>query len=242
MALRRGKPATAGSKQATRKPVKAAGPSRREKLGQLTTAFSMTRKADAKMLPLVLGAFVVIVAVFVLLGVLLKHPVYLAIIGVMVALVVAAAVFGRRVQRTAFGQVEGQLGAAAAVLSNMRGNWRVTPAVGFTKEQDLLHRVVGRPGIVLVGEGAQNRVRGLIGAEKRALSRVIGETPVYDVVVGDGEGQLALKDLEKHFLRLPRNIKPAQVNALEVRLKALRGNAAMPIPKGPMPTRPPRGR
>ncbi len=222
--------------------MKAAGPSRREKLGQLSTAFTMTRKADRAMLPLVLGTFVVVVAVFVLLGVLLQHPVYLSILGVMLALVVCAAVFGRRVQRTAFGQVEGQLGAAAAVLSNMRGNWRVTPAVGFTKEQDLLHRVVGRPGIVLVGEGAQNRVRNLIGAEKRALSRVIGETPVYDVVVGDGEGQVALKDLEKHFLRLPRNIKPAQVNSLEVRLKALRGNAAMPIPKGPMPTRPPRGR
>lgn len=242
MALRRGKTAPAASKNATRKPVKAAGPSRREKLGQLTTAFSMTRKADPKMLPLVLGTFVVVVAVFVLLGLLLKHPVYLAILGVLFALVAGAAVFGRRVQRTAFGQVEGQLGAAAAVLSNMRGNWRVTPAVGFTKEQDLLHRVVGRPGIVLVGEGAQNRVRHLIGAEKRALSRVIGETPVYEVVVGDGEGQIALKDLEKHFLRLPRNIKPAQVNALEARLKALRGNAAMPIPKGPMPTRPPRGR
>ena len=240
MALRRGKPATAGSKQATRKPVKAAGPSRREKLGQLTTAFSMTRKADAKMLPLVLGAFFVIVAVFVLLGVLLKHPVYLAIIGVMVALVVAAAVFGRRVQRTAFGQVEGQLGAAAAVLSNMRGNWRVTPAVGFTKEQDLLHRVVGRPGIVLVAEGSPSRVRNLIGTEKRILARFVGDTPVYDVVVGDGEGQITLKDLERHFTRLPRNIKPARVNELDAKLKALR--TAMPIPKGPMPTRVPRGK
>jgi hypothetical protein len=102
--------------------------------------------------------------------------------------------------------------------------------------------VVGRPGIVLVAEGASNRSRNLIGAEKRALARVVGDTPVYDVTVGDGEGQIALKDLEKHFMRLPRNIKPAQVNALDARLKALRTNSAMPIPKGPMPTRVPRGR
>jgi hypothetical protein len=230
------------TKKTTAKPAVKAGPSRREKLAQFRTAFTMTRKADPKMLPLVVGAFVVTLAVFVLIGVLLDHTIYLTILGVLFALVVTAAVFGRRVQRTAFGQVEGQLGAAAAVLQNMRGNWRVTPAVGFTKEQDRLHRVIGRPGIVLVGEGAPNRVRALIGAEKRTLARVVGETPVYDVVVGDGEGQIPLKNLEKHFLKLPRNIKPAQVNALDSRLKALRTNTAMPIPKGPMPTRVPRGK
>ncbi|MCW2585785.1 MAG: hypothetical protein JWN55_1301 [Frankiales bacterium] len=224
------------------KPTKAAGPSRREKLGQLRMAFTMTRKADPKMLPLVIGTFVLTLGVFVLIGSLVNHPIYATILGVLFALVATAAVFGRRVQKTAFGQVEGQLGAAAAVLQNMRGNWRVTPAVGFTKDQDLLHRVIGRPGIVLVAEGAPNRVRALIGAEKRALARVVGETPVYDVVVGDGEGQIALRDLEKHFLRLPRNIKPAQVNVLDKRLKALRTNAALPIPKGPMPTRVPRGK
>jgi hypothetical protein len=224
------------------KPAKKAGPSRKDKWRQIKVAFSMTRKADPKMLPLVLGAFVITLAVFVLVGILIGHPLYLGILGLLFALVVTAAVFGRRVQKTAFGQVEGQLGAAAAVLQNMRGNWRVTPAVGFTKEQDLLHRVVGRPGIVLVAEGSPNRVRSLIGAEKRSLARVVGDTPVYDVVVGEGEGQLALKDLERHFAKLPRNIKPAQVNALDTRLKALRTNAAMPIPKGPMPTRVPRGK
>jgi len=217
------------------------GPTRGEKLSQLRTAFGMTRKADPKMLPLVVGAFIVTLAVFVLIGIGVKHQVYLSVIGLLFALVATAAVFGRRVQKTAFSSVEGQLGAAAAVLQNMRGNWRVSPAVGFTKEQDLLHRVVGRPGVILVAEGAPNRTRGLVVAQKRQLARVLGETPLYDVSVGDGEGQVALKDLEKHFLRLPRNIKPAQVNAIDARLKAL-GSAALPIPKGPMPTRVPRGR
>jgi hypothetical protein len=235
MALGRGKKATA-----KKAPVKKVGPSRREKLGQIKLAFSMTRKADPKMLPLVLGTFVIVLAVFVLIGVLTSHPIYASVLGVLFALVVTAAVFGRRVQKTAFGQVEGQLGAAAAVLQNMRGNWRVTPAVGFTKEQDLLHQVIGRAGIVLVGEGNPNRVRNLIGAQKRALSRTVGDTPIYDVTVGDAEGQVALKDLEKHFLKLPRNIKPARVNELDARLKAMK--STLPIPKGPMPTRVPRGR
>jgi hypothetical protein len=238
MALgRRGK--AAAKKKA---PAKPAGPSRRERLQQIRLAFSMTRKNDPKMLPLIIGVFVITLGVFVALGFVLGHVIYLPVIGVLFAVLATAAVFGRRVQKAAYGQVEGQLGAAAAILSNMRGNWRVTPAVGFTKEQDLLHRVIGRPGIVLVAEGNASRVRSLIGAEKRSLSRVVGDTPVYDVTVGDGEGQIALKELERHFMRLPRNIKPAQVNLLDTRLKALRTNAPLPIPKGPMPTRMPRGK
>ena len=195
------------------------------------------------MLPLVVGAFVITLAIFVGIGAWAGHPVYLSVIGVLFALVVAVAVFGRRVQRAAYSQVEGQMGAAAAVLQNMRGNWRVTPAVQFNKDQDMVHRVVGRPGVVLVAEGNHNRTRGLIVNEKRALSRLVGETPIYDVYVGDGEGQISLRELEKHFTRLPRNIKPALVNQLDGRLKAIRASGgALPIPKGPMPTRVPRGK
>lgn len=231
MALGRRKP---GNKKAV--PAKKTGPSRREKLKQLSVAFTMTRKADATMLPLVVGTFVVVLAVFVLLGVLVSHPVTVGVFGVFLAALAALVMFGRRVQKTAYSQVDGQLGVAAAIVERMRGNWRVTPAVGFTKEQDLVHRVIGTPGIVLISEGAPNRTRGLVVAEKKRLSRVVGETPIYDVAIGDGEGQVALKNLERHVLKLPKNIKPAQVNALEARLKALTG-PSLPIPKGPMPTR-----
>lgn len=231
MALGRRKPGT--TKAA---PAKSAGPSRREKLQQLKVAFTMTRKGDPKMLPLVVGTFVLVLAVFVLLGLLVSHPVTLGVFGVFLAGLAALVVFGRRVQKAAYSQVDGQLGVAAAIVERMRGNWRVTPAVGFTKEQDLLHRVIGTPGIVLISEGAPNRTRGLVVAEKKRLSRVVGETPIYDVAIGDAQGQVALKDLERHILKLPKNIKPAQVNALDARLKALTG-PALPIPKGPMPSR-----
>jgi hypothetical protein len=229
-----------GRRKQTKAPK--AGPSRREKLSQVKLAFTMTRKADPKMLPLVIGTFVITLAVVVGVGIALGHPVYLGVLGLLLALVVTAAVFGRRVQRTAYRQVEGQAGAAAAVLTNMRGNWRVTPAVQLNRDQDMVHRVIGRPGVVLVGEGNPSRLRGLVVNEKRLLARVVGDTPIYDVVVGDGEGQVSLRELEKHFLRLPRNIKPALVNSLDGRLKAMRAaSGAMPIPKGPMPTRVPRG-
>jgi len=210
------------------------------RLKQVKQAFAVTRQNDPKVVPYLLAAFFGPFLLLLALGFVVGHPIYLGFLGLLIALIVTAFVFGRRVQATAYSQVEGQLGAAAAVLGNMRGDWRVTPAVGFTREQDLLHRVIGLPGVVLVAEGARNRTRNLVVTEKKRLSRWIGDVPVYEVLVGDGEGQVGLRELEKHFLKLPRNIKGKQVNELDRKLKAMGGAGAMPIPKGPMPTRMPR--
>jgi hypothetical protein len=228
----------AASTKATAK-TKKAKPPRGARLKQIKLAFTATREQDPKVLPLVLGAFLVPIVLLTVIGLVFGGVLYLAFLGLLLGLVAAAFVFGRRVQATAYSQVEGQIGAAAAVLTNMRGDWRVTPAVGFTREQDLLHRVIGRPGVILVAEGSSNRVRGLIANEKKRVARIIGDTPVYDVVVGDGEGQVGLRQLERHFLKLPRNIKGKTVNELDRKFKAL-PQSSLPIPKGPMPTRVPR--
>jgi len=240
------KPATSAATGKGSKPSKAktpagpAKPSRGERAQQIRTAFSLTRKGDPYLVLYLVGAFLVPFVLLLSLGLLISHPVYLGIIGFLAGLVAVVAVFGRRMQKMQYSQVEGQPGAAAAVLQTVRGNWRVTPAVGFTREQDLVHRVLGLPGVVLVGEGSPVRTRGLIATERKKLARFLGDTPVYDVMVGDGEGQIPLKDLQKHLLKLPRNIKPALVNDLDRKLKAMA--PALPIPKGPMPTRMPRGR
>jgi hypothetical protein len=237
--LKRSSKAAPGKGKAA--PAKKAKPKapRGAKLKQIKMAFTATRAQDPKVLPLVLAAFFGPLILMVALGLLIDHPFYTGFLGLLLGLVTAAFVFGKRVQATAYSQVEGQIGAAAAILTNMRGDWRVTPAVGFTREQDLLHRVIGRPGVILVAEGAHNRSRNLIATEKKKVARIVGDTPVYEVLVGDGEGQIGLRQLEKHFLKLPRNIKPKTVNELDRKFKAM-GNQALPIPKGPMPTRVPR--
>src|SRR3954471_15151637 len=238
-----GKPgAKPGTKGASKGPAKGAPakPSRRARAKQIKQAFDLTRANDPRLLPLLLAAFLGPLVLLIVVGVLLGHPIYFGILGLLVGLVGGVAVFGRRMQKMQYSQVEGQPGAAAAVLQTMRGNWRVTPAVGFTREQDLVHRVVGLPGVILVGEGNPNRVRGLVTTEKKKLARFVGDTPLYDVAVGDGDGQIALKDLQRHLMKLPRNIKPAVVNELERKLKAM--SPGLPIPKGPMPTRVPRGK
>ncbi len=201
----------------------------------MRAAFQLTRKNDPKMLPLVLGATVAVLAAFVLLGILLHHPIYFSIIGVLLSLMAATIVFGRRASAAAFTQIEGQPGAAAAVLQSMRGNWRVTPVVAVNpRGRDLVHRVVGRPGIVLVGEGSPVRVASLMSQERKKVGRVAADTPVYEVQAGDEDGQVPLRKLQTHLAKMPRNLKPAQVNAIEARMRAL-GGATVPIPKGPLP-------
>jgi hypothetical protein len=211
---------------------------RGERFAQIKAAWTMTRQSDSRLLPLTVGAFLGALVIGILLGLLVGPLVVWVLLGLVVGVLAATFVFGRRVQSAAFAGVEGQPGAAAAVLQAMRGDWRVQPAIAANRDQELVHLVLGRPGVVLVAEagvtGAHRGTRNLIANEKKRLSRVLStDTPVYDVLVGDEEGQVPLRGLEKHFLKLPRNIKPAEVNQLEPKLKAL--GRPLPIPKGPMP-------
>jgi hypothetical protein len=120
------------------------------------------------------------------------------------------------------------------VLEGMRGDWRVTSGVAGTAQMDAVHRVLGRPGVILVAEGVPGRVRNLLAQEKKKVARIVGDTPIYDIVVGDDEGQVPLRKLSNHVMKLPRNLTAAEVNALGRRLSAM-GGGRMPVPGGPLP-------
>ncbi|MGY2084421.1 DUF4191 domain-containing protein [Blastococcus sp. SYSU DS0539] len=197
-------------------------------------AYTLTRKNDPKLPWVMLIWFVGVAAVVELVGILLSSPILFIPLALLAGGLAALVVFGRRAQGSAYRQVEGQPGAAAWVLEGMRGDWRVSSGVAGTPQLDSVHRVLGRPGIILVGEGSPGRVRGLIAQEKKKIARVVGDTPIYDVVVGDGEGQVPLKKLSTHVMKLPRNLSAAEVNSLGRRMSAL-GGPRMPVPGGPLP-------
>lgn len=208
---------------------------RPSRLRQVRQVFDVTRNADPRFLPMLIGVPLVVLAVFVLLGVLLDAPILWTVLGVLAAIAGLAVVFGRRSSSAAFTAIEGRPGAAAAVLQNMRGAWTFQPAVSFTRNQDFVHRLVGRPGVVLVGEGpSRARVQQLLKQEHRKVSRAVGDVPVHEVHIGDGDGQVELAKLQQHLMRLPRNIKGGQIGALNRRLEAL-GTSQPPLPKGPIP-------
>ncbi|AKH82013.1 membrane protein [Streptomyces sp. CNQ-509] len=206
------------------------------RLKQIALTYKMTRRADPKVGLIVAGVGILVLGAALGIGFLIGHPIYLGIVGFLLALLGMAIVFGRRAEAAAFGQMEGQPGAAAAVLDNMKRGWTVTPAVSMTRQQDVVHRAVGKAGIVLVGEGNPNRLKGLLAAEKKKMNRVVADVPVHDIVVGNDEGQVPLKKLRATLVKLPRVLQGPQVTQVNDRLKALGDLMSnMPIPKGPMP-------
>lgn len=144
--------------------------------------------------------------------------------------------FSRRAMRAAYGQVEGQPGAAAAVIGSLRGGWLVTPGVAVNKNQDIVSRVVGKPGVILVSEGPSTRVVHLLANERKKTARWLPEVPIYEIQVGVEADQVRIGKLQKELTRLPRSLRPAEVNDIRRRLDALSAREApVPIPKGPMP-------
>ena len=134
-----------------------------------------------------------------------------------------------------FAKADGTPGAAAWVLQNqLRGDWRREEAVAATAQFDAVHRLIGRPGVVLIGEGAPHRVRPLIAQEKKRISRVAGDTPIYDMVVGNADDEVPLRKLNIRLNKLPRNLSKTDITALDRRLQAL-GGRRPPLPQGPMP-------
>jgi hypothetical protein len=211
----------------------------RSTLSSIAQNWKMTQRVY-KFLPLeVLGFFILgFVAISVPVGLFLNVPSGI-MLGIPTGLLAGTFWFGRRAMKAAYSQIEGQPGAAGAVIGSMRGAWTVTPGVAVNKSQDVISRVVGKPGVILVSEGPASRVGHMLANERKKTARWIPEIPIYEVQVGNDEGQVQLTKLQKTLSKLPRNLRGREIVEVRRRLDAL-GNAAaaMPVPKGPLPTSP----
>ncbi|SFC53451.1 protein of unknown function [Nocardioides terrae] len=217
-------------------------PSTLSRRQQIVETYRITKQADPRIGLILLGSFIVGAVIgFVIFWVLPGSGalgLVMSIVGALLGgLLLLMIVFGRRAQHAAYKRLEGQPGGAAAALTMLRRGWTTEPAIAFNKQQDVVHRVVGPPGIVLVGEGNPNRLRPLLISERKRHERVLYEVPVTEVIVGDGEGQVPLPKLVKHVMKLGRKVKPAEITDLLNRLKAIDATRGkVPLPKGPIPT------
>jgi hypothetical protein len=206
------------------------------RLAQIGQAYSMTRKSDPALPWILLGYWAIPTVIGIALGFVIGPPFIWMLLGVTAGVLLATIIFGRRAERSAFAQIEGQPGAAAAAMNMLRRGWTVSPAVAVTRNQDIVHRAVGRPGVVLVGEGSPSRVGNLIGQEKKKVNRVAPDVPVHEIIVGDGPGEVTLRKLQRKIARMPNQLTQAQVREVNQRLKAIGAvQGSLPIPKGPLP-------
>ncbi len=226
--------------------AKSPTPAEPEKLSrrqQFAQTYQMAKKSDPALLAWVAGAFVVAGLVgfglfFLITGRGGALSLALSVVGgLMLGLLAGLIVFSRRAQKAVYGQMEGQVGAAAGALGLLKRGWHVDQAIAFTKQQDVVHRVIGPPGIVLVGEGNPGRVKTLLAGERRRHERVATDAPVTEIVVGGGEGQVPLSKLARHVQKMKRQVQPAEITDILARLKAIDASRPpVPMPKGPVPT------
>ncbi len=187
-----------------------------------------------------LGIFLATLIIGIAIGIALGHPFYFAFIFLPLSFLTTLLFFTRQAGTAAYSSIEGQMGAGASVLMAIRKGWTTTPAVAVTRNQDMVHRSVGRAGIVLTGEGSQG-VSQMLTEERKKTERFAPGVPITLVVVGDEKGQVPLRKLQKHLQKMPKKLTAHQMREVRARLKAV-GGLSMPIPKGPMPTRAPKMR
>lgn len=205
------------------------------RIAQIKQTYRMARKSDRWIGWITLGVILLVLGVATGLGFLIGPLWMWPFLGFPMALLAAAIIFGRRAERAAYGQIEDQPGAAMAALGTLRRGWDTTAVVATNKQQDVVHRAVGKAGIVLVAEGnSAQRVANLLEQSRRQHARISPETPIHEIVVGRGDGELPLPKLSKHVMKLPRKLRGAEITELRSRLRALK-TQPIPMPKGPLP-------
>ncbi len=134
--------------------AKSPTPAEPEKLSrrqQFAQTYQMAKKSDPAIGAWVAGAFVVAALVgfglfFLVTGRGGALGLGLSIVGgIMLGVLAALIMFSRRAQKAVYGQMEGQVGAAAGALGLLKRGWHVDQAIAFTKQQDVVHRVIGPP-------------------------------------------------------------------------------------------------
>ncbi len=205
---------------------------------QLWEVFQMTREAQPSITWWLLGAFVGILALGLVIGLAVGHPVYVTLLSLPVALIVVMLLLSRRAERAAYSRIEGTPGASASALGTIRRGWNIEeqPVAIDPRTQDVVFRAVGRPGVVLIGEGPSHRVKRLLEGERRKVARVAPNVTVHLVEVGRDEGQTPLPKLVRTIQKLRPSLTKAEVAAVSKRLRALQSSRP-PIPKGVDPLR-----
>jgi hypothetical protein len=203
-------------------------------------AYAVTKQVKPWIPFALIAIFLITWIIGIAIGMGIGHPLYFGFIFLPLSFLTTLLFFTRVAGSSAYKSIEGQIGAGASVLMAIRKGWTTTPAVAVARNQDMVHRSVGRAGIVLTGEGS-NAVNQMLAEERKKTERFAPGVPITLVVVGEEKGQVPLRKLQKHLQKMSKKLTAHQMREVRARLKAV-GGLSMPIPKGPMPTRAPKMR
>jgi uncharacterized membrane protein YeaQ/YmgE (transglycosylase-associated protein family) len=214
------------------------------RMKQMWQVFKMTRRYDSAIILYLLLAFLAPVGAGIVLAVLFGagNPVLwilYIVAGVLAGVLLTLIVLGRRAEKAAFSQIEGQAGAVGAVLrSSLRRSWTGNEIpINFNKTQDAVYRAVGRGGVVLIGEGPRTRTQAMLDKERANVRRILPEVPVHLIYVDHNDPQATpLGRIVKTLGTYKKALTKSEIQAVSNRLASL-GKNGLPIPKGIDPNR-----
>jgi hypothetical protein len=220
------------------------------RLAQMWQVFQMTRRYDKSIVGLLLLSLLLPSAAGVALGIWASNGNILSLviwilIGVLAGVLIGLVVLGRRAERAAYSQIEGQPGAVGAVLkSALKRSWigDEMPVAINPKTKDAIYRCVGRGGVVLIAEGPLSRTQRLVDDERRKTAKILPNVPITVITVGPDEQSIKLHRLGWQLTKIKHALTKSEVRVVSSRLSSLGTN--VPIPKGidPYKVRPTRAR
>lgn len=195
-------------------------------------AYKVTRRTFKWFDVAMIGLPVLLIGSGIVFGLTVGSPMLTIIGGILLAILVDLILLSQLVRPAMFSQLDGQPGAVYVVLSDIRRGWVVEQEpVAVNKNQDIVWRLVGRPGIVFITEGPTSRVMPLVNQERKAARRIVANAPVHVIQVGHGEKQVPLRKVPRQLKSLKNELTKAEVPAVAERLQAV-NRKAVPIPKG----------
>lgn len=222
------------------------------RLVQIWQVLRMTQRYDPSVTWMLIAGFLGPLAGGLILGFLLApgQPVFFVlyiIVGVFAGILVAIIILGRRAERAAYSQIEGQPGAVGAVLkTGLRRSWTGSemPVNVSPKTKDAVYRAIGRGGIVLFGEGPRSRTQRMLEDERRKVARIVPNVPISFIYVGPDEDSTPLYKITGELRKLKPALRKQEIYTVGNRLASLSKGGTMPIPKGidPMKARAQRAR
>ena len=214
------------------------------RLQQMWNVFQMTRRYDNRavwymLIGLVLPVLAGVALALTIAGGNVLNMVLYIVAGVLAGLLIVLIILGRRAERAAFSQIEGQPGAVGAVLkSSVRRSWQTSemPVNVSPRTQDAVYRAIGRGGIALIGEGPKSRTQKMLEDERRSIARILPNVPVTFLYVGPDPDSISLHKLSRSLQRIKPALRKAEVLAVSNRLDSLK-KPPVGIPKGIDPNR-----
>ena len=203
------------------------------------------RENNPKAVPISIGSGVLIGLALIALGAVLTGFQFLpfvlwCVIAVVAGYLSALLLLSRQANSAVFLKYASEPGRTSLVvgtLTRRRYKGAQQPVAVNPKSMDMVFRIVGPAGVILMGEGSKNSAQALLEDERKKVQRVAQGVTVHTVYSSETGDGVPLKSMDKHINKLKKTLNKQEIFAVQNRLSALDTRFGMPIPKGMDPNK-----